>query len=100
MIDFDDSGFGFRLFDIATALVKNRNEPHYDAMMGALIEGYRTQRELPQRELDSLPLFILLRALTYLGWAEARKTEPDMETRRARLKTDALALARAYLVAD
>ena len=100
MIDFDDSGFGFRLFDIATALVKNRNEPHYDAMMGALIEGCRTQRELPQRELDSLPLFILLRALTYLGWAEARKTEPDMETRRARLKTDALALARAYLVAD
>lgn len=99
MIDFDDSGFGFRMFDVATALIKNRNEPHYDTMKDALIEGYNTQRQLPQRELDSLPLFMLLRALTYLGWAEARKFEPGMDARRARLKTEALALASSYLAA-
>lgn len=99
MIDFDDSGFGFRMFDIATALIKNRNEPHYEAINCALIEGYCTQRQLPQHELDSLPLFMLLRALTYVGWAEARKFEPGMDARRVRLKTEALELARSYLAA-
>ena len=41
LIDFDDSGFGFRLFDIATTLLRNRSEPDYDALKGALLDGYR-----------------------------------------------------------
>jgi hypothetical protein len=32
MIDFDDGGHGWRMFDIATALFRNRDEPHYDAI--------------------------------------------------------------------
>jgi Ser/Thr protein kinase RdoA (MazF antagonist) len=97
MIDFDDAGYGFRLFDIATALLKNRREPHYEALKAALIDGYRSQRQLPQHALENLPMFLLLRALTYLGWAERRKNEQGMDARMKRMKADALELARDYL---
>jgi Ser/Thr protein kinase RdoA (MazF antagonist) len=96
MIDFDDAGFGFRLFDIATTLFKNRGEPHYEALKSALISGYATLRPLSRRDLEALPLFMLLRALTYLGWGEARKSEPGMAARRQRFKSEALELALAY----
>lgn len=96
-IDFDDSGFGYRLFDVATALHKNRAEPDYPALKAALIEGYRRHRPLSDAALAALPLFTLLRALTYVGWAEARRDEPGMAARQARFTADALRLAKAYL---
>jgi Ser/Thr protein kinase RdoA (MazF antagonist) len=97
MIDFDDAGFGYRLFDIATALFKNRTEPNFEKLKSALLDGYLAERQLTARDIEALPLFLLLRALTYLGWGEARRHEPGMDERRKRFKADALALARTYL---
>jgi hypothetical protein len=39
MIDFDDGGWGFRMFDVATALFKNRHESGYDTLKTALLCG-------------------------------------------------------------
>lgn len=99
MIDFDDCGHGWRLFDIATALLRNRREPHYQALFQALIEGYRSRRRLADDELAHLPLFMLLRALTYIGWADARPELPDSGERLARYVKDARDLARGFLQA-
>ena len=93
MIDFDDCGYGWRLFDIATALLRNRREPHYAALRQALIDGYRTRRRLEDAELAHLPLFLLLRSLTYIGWAGARPELPDSAERLARYVRDARDLA-------
>ena len=73
-IDFDDSGFGYRLFDLATTLYKAVAEPAFPSLQAALLQGYATQRALP--DLTLLPLFITLRALTYLGWIAQRADEP------------------------
>lgn len=96
-IDFDDCGFGFRMFDIATALLKNRNEPAYEAMEKNLFAGYESECQLAQHEKAALPLFLVLRSLTYLGWAEARRGEHGIEARRERLLVEALSLSRNYL---
>jgi Ser/Thr protein kinase RdoA (MazF antagonist) len=93
MIDFDDCGYGWRLFDIATALLRNRREPHYAALRQALIDGYRTRRRLEDADLAHLPLFLLLRSLTYIGWAGARPELPDCAERLARYVRDARGLA-------
>lgn len=95
MIDFDDCGYGWRLFDIATALLRNRRESHYEALRQALIEGYRSRRRLDESELAHLPLFLLLRSLTYIGWAGARPELPDSRERLSRYVNDARDLARA-----
>ena len=89
-IDFDDSGFGFRLFDLATTLYKAIDEADYPALQAALLQGYATQRALPYLRL--LPLFITLRALTYLGWIAARITEPGMPAKVATYAALALRL--------
>lgn len=93
-IDFDDSGFGFRLFDIATTLIRNQNEPDYDRLKTALIEGYLSMRDLDLAELD---LFITLRATIYVGWIIARMREDGSEARNARFVDHAQRLARSYL---
>ena len=72
LIDFDDSGFGFRLFDLGTALSQNLYEPSRDALAGALIQGYGAHRPLPARDVAMVPVFTLLRCLASLGWTMGR----------------------------
>lgn len=69
-IDFDDAGFGWHMFDIATALISVGR--HSDAAEGGLVCGYRQVRDLADSELEALPLFFAARRLTYLGWAHTR----------------------------
>ncbi|MDH6233552.1 Ser/Thr protein kinase RdoA (MazF antagonist) [Mesorhizobium soli] len=92
-IDFDDAGFGFRMFDIATALLKNRIEPHYRQLESALIAGYRSRRALSDAALATLPLFLTLRSVTYIGWLAARPEFPNAAARLARYADEALRLA-------
>ncbi len=93
-IDFDDAGHGFRLFDLATTLLKNRNEPAYPAIEKALISGYRSRRALSDAALASLPLFMVLRSLTYIGWLAERPEIPDAARRLSRYVNESLEMAR------
>lgn len=95
MIDFDDCGYGWRLFDIATALLRNRREPHYPLIEASLLDGYITRRALSAKELAQLPLFLTLRSLTYIGWAAARADLPDADERMTRYVDEARQLADA-----
>ena len=81
-IDFDDSGYGYRLFDLATTLYKAVDEVDFAALQDALLAGYAEERPLP--DLTLLPLFIILRSLTYLGWIAARREEPGMADKAVR----------------
>ncbi|MBT9370002.1 phosphotransferase [Rhizobium sp. CSW-27] len=94
LIDFDDCGYGYRLFDLATALLKNRIEPQYPALETALVNGYRSCRSLPDAALALLPLFVVMRSLTYIGWAAAR---PEMAHKTQKYADDALELAERLL---
>ncbi|PSJ60921.1 phosphotransferase enzyme family protein [Pseudaminobacter soli (ex Li et al. 2025)] len=92
-IDFDDAGFGYRMFDIATALLKNRIEPHYKQLETALVAGYRSKRDLSDAALCTLPLFLTLRSVTYIGWLAERPEFPNAAARLARYADEALRLA-------
>lgn len=94
LIDFDDGGFGFRLFDIATTLLKNRMEPDYPALKSALIAGYHSIRPL---DLSALDLFLALRAVTYVGWITPRMAEEGAPARNIRFIAEAKTLCTAYL---
>lgn len=94
LIDFDDGGYGYRLFDIATTLLKNRREPDYQALKASLIAGYLAVRHLDMTQLD---LFMALRAVSYVGWVVPRMREPGSNARNARFVADAQDLCSAYL---
>jgi Ser/Thr protein kinase RdoA (MazF antagonist) len=99
LIDFDDAGFGWHMFELATALYFLIGGPTYMDARNALIEGYRAHRKLPDELLRDLELFLLARAFTYVGWVHTR---PETETAREltpMLLDSACALAEDYLSA-
>jgi Ser/Thr protein kinase RdoA (MazF antagonist) len=95
-IDFDDAGFGWRLFDLATALSKNLKEPAHDVIRASLIAGYRSRRALTDDDLATLPLFLVLRSLTYIGWIAQRPDVPHAGRRMRRFAEEALELAATH----
>jgi len=85
VIDFDDSGFGWYLYDPATLFAFSVADPAFPTMLDAWAEGYRSVAELPDEHLAELPSFMLARCLVGLGWLHTRR-----ETDMARLLTDAI----------
>ena len=81
LIDFDDGGYGHRLFDVATVLLKHLGAEDHAQLQEALVTGYRTVRPL---ETEALDLFLALRAATYVGWNITRMSEQDGHARNAR----------------
>lgn len=79
LIDFDDAGFGWHLFEMATSLFFAAADGNFEALRDAFTRGYRSQRELRDADLEKLPLFMLARASTYLGWVHTRS---ETETAR------------------
>lgn len=73
LIDFDDAGFGWHLFELATALYFIQEDACYPAAKQALIDGYRQLRPLADEDLDRLELFLAARGCTYLGWIRSRQ---------------------------
>lgn len=72
LIDFDDCGFGWHLFEMATSLFPQINQPFFDDLVTAYVEGYRQERSLADEQLEIFPAFLLIRGLTYLGWLNTR----------------------------
>ena len=97
LIDFDDSGFGWHMFELATALYFIVDEPHYPALRDALFEGYRTTRMLSEADEAMLPLFLFLRGTTYLGWVQTRPETQTAKELGPLLVERTCQLASAYL---
>jgi Ser/Thr protein kinase RdoA (MazF antagonist) len=85
LLDFDDAGYGWHLFEIATSLYFHIGEPYFAAIEQATLAGYRSERELPDADVAKLPLFYAARGFTYLGWVHTRQ-----ETETARELTPTL----------
>ncbi|MFT6022428.1 MAG: Ser/Thr protein kinase RdoA (MazF antagonist) [Ascidiaceihabitans sp.] len=93
-IDFDDGGFGYRLFDLATITYHSRRLDQTGGLARATLEGYSTVRLL---DFAALPLFEALRACTYVGWNITRLNEDGGDVRNTRFIAAALANAAAVL---
>ncbi|MEM7218390.1 MAG: phosphotransferase [Pseudomonadota bacterium] len=94
LIDFDDAGYGYRGFDVATALLKHRHLPVYGELRAALLDGYRSVTAI---DTESLELLFALRAASYVGWIASRLEEPGARERSARYIAQACEEARRLL---
>jgi len=78
VIDFDDAGFGWHIYDLAVALYSYQDRSDFEDLKGTLIRGYRGQRSISDSDLELLPIFLLIRSMASMGWADARP-ELDQE---------------------
>ncbi|TPN81078.1 homoserine kinase [Mesorhizobium sp. CU2] len=95
-IDFDDCAFGWRLYDLAIVLANNRDEPHYGLIQIALLEGYRSLRPLSAQDEALLPVFILMRYLSYVSWISDRPEIPGAVARLQRYLASSFRQARDF----
>ena len=61
IIDFDDCGFGYFLYDLATLLDRIEWREDYPVLRSALLAGYRQERSLSPNHEALLDLFLLVR---------------------------------------
>jgi Ser/Thr protein kinase RdoA (MazF antagonist) len=79
LIDFDDSAYGWHMYDIAAALIEDTVAPDVDASGDALLEGYRVHRPLAKRDVEMLPTFLLIRGMAIIGWFYQRPEHTGSE---------------------
>jgi Ser/Thr protein kinase RdoA (MazF antagonist) len=97
LIDFDDAGFGWHLFELITSLYFIQGEPYFDRACEALIEGYRAHRRLTDEQLELMPLFFLARGFTYIAWVHTRHETETAQELTPMLLDAACGLAEDYL---
>jgi Ser/Thr protein kinase RdoA (MazF antagonist) len=96
IIDFDDCGFGWFMYDLAVALYPNRREPLYPVIRQSLLKGYRSARKIVDDEL-LLPLFLALRAFALIGWIETRGDDAFSANHKALVCSNAYAVIEEFL---
>ncbi len=94
LIDFDDGGFGYRLFDMATVMNFILREADPAPLQDAFVQGYLATRPI---DLCDLPLFQALRAFSYVGWIVPRLSEDGAQARQSRFVTLACQMAERML---
>ncbi|MFT4136685.1 phosphotransferase enzyme family protein [Microbacterium sp.] len=84
LIDFDDCGFGPRIYDVAVALWEQRDRGDYPRFRDALLAGYRSVRALDTARLDD---YIALRQVAFQLWHTGMaRTNPAFAERRAQIE--------------
>lgn len=100
LIDFDDCGIGWHMFELATALFFTLEQDQYPDLKAALFRGYRQERPLPAAHEALLPLFLFLRSVTYLGWMQTRPETATAQEMAPLLVARACRCAEEYLRTD
>jgi len=68
VIDFDDSGFGWFLYDFGAAVSFIEDHPDVPAATEQWVEGYRRVAPLPTEDEAELRTFVMFRRLLLLAW--------------------------------
>lgn len=98
VIDFDDCGFSWFMYDLACALTFNEGHPDLDGLIGAWVDGYREVEPLDKDDEAEIPTFLMLRRLLLSAYVGLRPdTELAQELREARFAAESCAIAEKYL---
>jgi Ser/Thr protein kinase RdoA (MazF antagonist) len=69
IIDFESSGFGYWIYDLAVAVEHAREDPAFPRYRDALLEGYEEFRSLSDEQLAQLELFLAATSVYWDLWA-------------------------------
>ncbi len=77
-VDFDDTGFGYWVYDLAVPLCDWEGEDVWPAYREALLEGYTERRSMSEEQLEKLELFQAgFRAMEIFWGTAATIRHPD-----------------------
>lgn len=68
VIDFDDCGYSWYLYDLATALTLIEDAPAAPDLVQAWLRGYQQVRALDGKDLAAIPSLVMMRRLLVMAW--------------------------------
>lgn len=79
VIDFDDSGYGYYMHELAVALYPMVGDDLFGPALDALLEGYRRVVPLADADVELIDHFLVVRSLMIIGWLADRPEVPYYE---------------------
>lgn len=76
VIDFDDCGFSWYIYDLASALSFIEDQPQVPALIEAWIRGYEKFAPLTRAAREEIPTFIMARRLLLTAWVGSHQESP------------------------
>ena len=97
VIDFDDCGFGWYMYDAATVVSFYEHLPAANGLIGHWLEGYRTVKAVSKEEEEEIPTFIILRRLLLVAWIGSHLQADLARSLGVAFTDETVALCSAYL---
>jgi Ser/Thr protein kinase RdoA (MazF antagonist) len=76
IIDFDDCGFSWFMYDFATAVSFIEHQPNVPELLAAWTGGYRRAAPLSDEDLAEIPTFVILRRILLSAWFASHSEVP------------------------
>ena len=96
VIDFDDCGFSWCLYDCATTVSFFEHEAGVPRLLQAWVEGYRRVRSLPAADEAEIPTFVMLRRLLLVAWIGSHSETDLAKSMGVQYTQDTVALCQTY----
>ena len=97
VIDFDDSGFSWYLYDLGTSVSFFEHEPRVPALIDSWLTGYRRAGRLSALDEAELWTFVLFRRLLLVAWIGSHQAVDIAAELGASYTRDSCDLAERYL---
>jgi Ser/Thr protein kinase RdoA (MazF antagonist) len=98
VIDFEDCGLSWYLYDLACALTFNEGRPDVRELIALWVDGYRQVEPLAARDEAEIDTFLMLRRLMLTAYAGLRHdTELAAQMRADGYNAETCAIAESYL---
>ena len=97
VIDFDDCGWGWFLYDFGSAVSFFEHDPRVPELTDAWVRGYRTVRPLSADDEAEIPTFVMMRRLLLVAWIGSHSGTDLARSMGAEYTAGSCDLAEAYL---
>jgi Ser/Thr protein kinase RdoA (MazF antagonist) len=97
IIDFDDCGFSWFLYDFATSVSFIEHEPIVPDLLRAWVRGYRKRLALSAPAVAEIPTFVVLRRILLTAWLASHAEVPFARELGASYTEGTVALAQKLM---
>lgn len=97
VIDFDDCGFGWHIYDLAASLSFVEDHPQAGQWARAWLEGYETVRSFKKDDLEEIPTFIMARRIQLLAWVTTHRDSDPVDSLYPGFAKKTVEMARRYM---
>lgn len=97
LIDFDDCGFGWLMYDFAAACSFIEDAPNLPVLKAAWLEGYQKHRKLSAQDIAEIETLVMLRRMALLAWIGSHIEAPEPQALAPDFARVTAKLGQAYL---